>query len=406
MTTFLCRCTFLWCQFSVLAAIALCTSVVHADGVREPTDDIDYLSLASRLMSDGHLERAREALRSVDVEHPNLDRHRYHLLQGLVALRKQAYADAAQALEMAINIPPATSESDGDNLRKVDPQLHYSLAQAHFGLKQYNAALSDLDAGGHALNRIEGAHQLRAESHYALRHFSAAMDALMRAKEAFPEVAQFQRMHVFYLMELGLYQDATELGRTYLRRRDVTALDYVAIGEALRRSSRYGLAAEILETAHLRFPQDTKIMLALAHVHVDIQQPLSAAMILEGAARVEPEYTVEAAEMYRLAKRTDRALLLNARVEDQRKKFKQRLSILLDQQRFELVATMAATLQRLDLMNDDQIRYAVAYGYFKIGDHRSSEKALRGISDTSLLESTNGLRRAMRACAPTNWECL
>ena len=393
---------------TTLGVVSLSVHVHAKDSDETAVDEIDYLALATRLFSDGHLERSQEALEHVNVRASGLDLHRYHLVAGLIALRQQKFAGAAEHFTNAIETPPLPEKAADGKLAaaaSTDPQLYYYLAQAHFGAKQYAKALGALDRGGKWLADKEGAYQLRAQAAYALKNYDLALHTLSQAQGRFPKQPQFERMQVFYLMGLGLYQQATEVGRRYLTRESTDVEDHVAIGEALRRGRSFPEAIQVLQAAHLRFPDNDKVLLSLAHVYVDLDQKFSAASILEDAARLDPKYTVEAAEMYRQAKRTERALYLNARVEDQQAKFRQRLSILLDQGRFEMVAAMAPTMERLGLTKDDQIRYAMAYGYFKTGDYQGAERYLRGIADASLFESASGLRRAMRACDPTDWQC-
>lgn len=381
--------------------------IAHAE--EQQVEEIDYLALAARLLSDGHVDRAKGALSQVNMQAPGLDLHRYHLVSGLVALREKAYPAAAQAFRKAIATPPMVDpeadEATKKAAAKVDPQLYYYLAQAEFGAEQYKKVLEALDKVGDALADNENLPLLRAQAHYALGQKDAAFNTLSKAQKRFPKVPQFERLEVFWLIDLGLYQAAAEAGRHYVTRETTTVDDHIAIGEALRRGHGYKLAAEVLEAAHLMYPENDKVLLALAHVYVDLDQKFAAAMVLEDAARLNPKYTVEAAELYRQAKMNARALFINARVEDQKAKFRQRMSILLDDQQFERVAAMAPTIERLGLLEDDQIRYAMAYGFFKTGDFNGAERYLRGIKDASLFESAGGLRRAMRSCEPTDWSC-
>ena len=382
------------------------TQPVAAD---EAEDEINYLDLAARLLADGHLDRAQSALGNVDENAEGLDRHRFHLLSGLIALRQQTHATAVPHFEKAIRIRPLSAGQQDEDAKKryePDPRLYLYLAQAHFGLKAYERVLMTLEKAGNGLVDEESAYLMRAQSQYELKRYGAAIHTLKQAVKRFPETAQFERMQVFYLIELGLFQEATAIGERYLQRTDTTAGDYLAVGEALRRGKQSQRAALVLEAAHLRFPTDDEIMLALAHAYLDMERHLAAAMILESAARLEPEYAVQSAEMYRQAKRIGRAMALNGQVVDQKAKFKQRLALLLDRQDFELVAAMAPTIERLGLSNDDQIRYAMAFGFYKVGDRQQAEAYLRGIADAKLFESANGLRKAMQSCSPDNWECM
>lgn len=394
----------------VLLAMALLATGVGATSLaiaEDQADEINYLDLAARLLADDHLDRAQAALRNVDAKAEDLDRHRYALLSGLIALRQQRNEEAIPFFQQAISLRPKDeAEAERDKPYRPDPRLYLYLAQAQFALKRYEQVLSTLAKAGNGLADEESAYLMQAQSQYELKRIAPALATLKTASKRFPKTAQFERMQVFYLIELGLFQEATSVGERYLKRADTTAADYLAVGEALRRGKQFERACVVLEAAHLRFPTDDKIMLALAHAHLDMEHQLSAAMILEDAARLDASYAVQSAEMYRQAKRIGRALSLNSQVEDQKAKFKQRLALLLDQQDFELVAAMAPTIERLGLAQDDQIRYAMAFGFYKIGDRRQAEAYLRGIADAKLFESANGLRKAMQSCAPDAWECL
>ena len=146
------------------------------------------------------------------------------------------------------------------------------------------------------------------------------------------------------------------------------------------------------------------LSLALGAVLLDKGDTLSAAMLYERVARTEPERLVEAAELYRRAGRLDRALFINARVSDQQAKMRQRLQILLQMERYTSVAAMEVRLSRLGLLDDEQIRYALAYGYFELRDFEAAERHIRRL-DGDLYKNGIELRRAMAACNEAGWQC-
>jgi len=246
---------------------------------------------------------------------------------------------------------------------------------------------------------------MRAQASWKLGRKEAAIEALHRGAALFPKTSDFLRTEVFYLVDLKLFQRATEVGQRYLDRIDAGAEDYVAVAEALRQGGQAEQAGLMLEQAHLRYPEDTKVLLALAHTYIDRDRPLSAALVLEEASRLDTRFTGEAAELYRRAGRHARALSLNAGVHDQAAKFRQRLSILIDMEDFERVGSMAPTLDRLSLLDDDQVRYALAYALYKVGDFNGAEQHLKRLREVSLLESANQLRKAMAACRANGWQC-
>jgi len=206
------------------------------------------------------------------------------------------------------------------------------------------------------------------------------------------------------MVDQGLYQEVVELGRRYLEGAK-SPEDFLALGDALRKSGQLRQAAELAEQGRLHFPDNRELTMLLAHIQVDQQRPLAAAMLIEEVAREHPEFTVEAAELYRRASRHTRALMLNARVLDQKAKLKQRLSILIEMGSYESVAAMAPSLSRLSLLEDESVRYALAYGYFKTGDFAAAEQHLRRLSSSQMFERANQLRRAMESCKERGWEC-
>ena len=67
-------------------------------------------------------------------------------------------------------------------------------------------------------------------------------------------------------------------------------------------------------------------------------------------------------------------LRANARILDQKVKLKQRVAILIDLERFEAVSALEPRLSRMELLDDNQeLRYALAYALFQVGEHRRAE---------------------------------
>lgn len=379
---------------------------------KEAVDEIDYLALAARLLRDGHADRAEGALSQAKLDAPGFDKRRFYTLQGLAALSQRKFKSAAKAFEAAIKAPPPAGEvaaagKDGKKAapEKPDPALFMYLAQSYFGQKDYRNTLKTLKRAGSALDDEPTVYLMEAQANWELKRPQGAIAALVAGGKRFPEKSEFLRTQVFYTVELGLFQEGTELGQRYLARADATAEDYIAVAEALRRGEQPEKAGLLLEGAHLRFEGNERVLLALAHTYIDREQPLSAAIILEDAARMDPKFAVEAAELYKRAGRLARALSLNAQVGDQAAKFRQRLAILIEMENFELVGGMAPTLDRLGLLKEDAVRYALAYALYKVGDFGGAEGHLKRLTESKLIESANQLRKAMAACKAEGWQC-
>ena len=374
-------------------ALALAGVAHGADAPGDEMSDAERLELAARLASDGEYERAARALGRVDAAAEDLDLARYHTVAGLIAINQNRNEDAVRNLGDAIAAG------------QVDPTVQLYLAQALFALERWREALAALDAAGPAADALGGAWQMRAQAWWSLGERQQAFDTLTRAADKFPANNSFTRRQVFYLIEAGLYQEAAQLGRQYLRRGDVKAEDYAAIGGALRRIQRYDESLAILESARLRFPDNDAIAKALAQTWLESGQPLAAARLLEQAALRDPNLLVETAELYRRAGYGTLALSLNARVPDQAKKLKQRIGILVQLKRYGEVTGMESALFRSGLLQDEDVRYALAYAYFRAGDFTAADRHLATLRRPELFRKATELRKVMEECADAPWSC-
>lgn len=360
---------------------------------RAAEDDVDYVALAAQLVRDGNHARAGDMLEKVDPAADGVDLLTFHTVRGMVALELQKNADAAEAFAAAI----AAGQSD--------PLVHLYRAQALFALERYTDAVAALDAAGDGVKAISGAWLMRAHAHWMLGQRQAAFDTLTQASQQFPANPAFLRRQVFYLIDAGLFQQAAALGRDYLERADATAVDFVAIGGALRQSGSHDEALRILEAARLSYPDDGAVAKALAQTWLARGDMLAAAELLALQAEREPAVLPEAAELFRRAGHGVRALALNARVTDPAKKLKQRVGLLLQLRRYDQVAGMEDALRRADLMGDEDLRYALAYSQYKGGDFDAAEVHLSALTRPELFRKATELRRLMQDCAQTRWTC-
>ncbi len=356
-------------------------------------DELDYVALAAQLVRDGNYDRAAEALKQVDPGAEGVDLITYHTARGMVALELQQQDLAAEAFGDAIAAG------------QTDPLIHLYRAQALFGLERYADAVKALDEAGDGIKAISGAWLMRAHAQWMLGQRQTALDTLTRAGEQFPGNTAFLRRQVFYLIDAGLHQEAAALGRKFLARGEAKAEDYAAIGTALRRSKSYDEALGFLESAHLKYPDDGNIVKALAQTWLERGDTLAAAEILVRQAEREPALMPEAAELFRRAGHSVRALALNARVADQSKKLKQRVGILVQLRRYEQVSGMEDALYRVGLFGDEDVRYALAYARFKGGDFEAAEKHLVALTRPELFRKATELRRVMQDCGAERWSC-
>lgn len=361
---------------------------------QDEAEDINFLDLAALMLRDGNLDRAIVALDQVDLQAEETDLLRYYTLRGMAHLRRNEYELAADALESAT--ATGTAES----------VVYVYLAQAYFSLERYRDVLNALDRAGPELARVASIYHMRAQCHWLLEEPAMALAVLDQASTVFPEDPGFQRRKVFFLMDLGLYQEAAEQGGEYLSRSEGKLEDYVGLGNAMRASGQLDEAAKLLEYAKLKYPTDTSVKKVLANTYMDRESLNAAADLVLEASLFDRALTSEAAELYRRAGRPQRALMLNGEVRDQSVKLKQRLALYLETQQFARAAAMDRDLRRLGLLDDEDIRYALAYAYFKNGDFEATESHLQQLTRPDLFRKAAELRSAIQDCAEDTWQCL
>ncbi|MDH5257915.1 MAG: tetratricopeptide repeat protein [Gammaproteobacteria bacterium] len=365
---------------------------------KEKVEEVEYLALSALLVKGGDFNKADDALSKVVISKlsntpKKPDLARFYTIKGIIKLRLQDYAAARDSyLKAQLN-------------GQQDKKIFVYLAQAYYGLNDFDNALQSLMEAGDSWADNPKVWLLKALSHWAKKDFNNTMQTLLDAEQQFPDDKQFVQRRVFLLIELGLYQEAVQVGLLSLDSGDVEVVDYQTIGKAMIEAGQYTLALPVLEKAVLNYPDDVKLLRTLSRTYVLLNQFYSAATILEKAAAQDVSLKGEVAELYRKANKSEQALYFNQIVVDQHKKYKQRLAIYLDAGRFDDAIGMRDTLFRVGLLNDGNIRYALAYAYFSVGKYSQAESYLDGIQQADLFRKATQLRKAMLSCEKTPAQC-
>ena len=385
---------------------------------QEPEDEVNYLDVAALMLRDGNLERAQRALDNLDpvalqaavgtdsedmgdkqraaAEQAREQLGRYWVLRGTVSQRLGQLEPARDAFDRAIAAG------------REEPALFLSLAQINFSLQDYQAAIDAVARAGAAVERIASVYHLKAQANWLLGNQVEALAILDQAESIFTADRSFTRRKVFYLIELQLYQQAAELGRSYLADSADSADsadNYIAIGNAMRQSGAVDEALGFLEAAHLQYPDNVDVSKVLAHSYIDAGKLHAAADITYQAAQLDNSLMAEATELYRRAGQVYRALTLNSQISDQKAKLKQRLALYIQLLRYEQAAGMETDLERLGLLSNEDIRYALAYALFKVGEFDAAEAHLSLLSRSDLFRKAIEVRRAIQDCADDPWKC-
>ncbi|MCU0663294.1 MAG: tetratricopeptide repeat protein [Myxococcota bacterium] len=356
---------------------------------------LDVLALASLLLRDGHPDRAAATLAEVDLDAvaEGFEVKRYYMLYGIVALKLGDHRLAREKIERAITAG------------ETDPMIHVFHAQALFGQGEHARAIAAIERAGDTAYRYAGTFMLKAQSHWKLGQRPEAFAALTTGLRVYPGDLELTRNRVLLLVDMGLYQQAVAEGTLVVARKDATESDLAAIAEALIKGGQHQKAILLLEEARLRRFNSEMIVIQLARAYLEAGHTLTAARLFREASRENPKFTLDAAELFRRGGRPNQALHLNAEVLDQKDKVRQRLGLLIEVERFEEALGLVPRLERLGLMSEDAVSYAVAFAYFKTGSFERAERTLKPIRDPALFEKASALRRAMDTCAAAGWQC-
>lgn len=344
--------------------------------------DIDHVGIAALMVRDGNYDRAEKALSNVDPEDEGIDKARYFTIKGLIELRKSQFDKAITSFNRAID--------HGQN----DPVIHVYLAQAYFGAAYYVKAIESIDKVQN-LNQFPELISMKAQAHWQVGETGEAFGVVERAIGIYPSRKEFLRQKILFLIELNLNREAAEQSLVYLQKAGEDPDAYITIGEALRRGGEHEQAIQTLEMGNIRFPDEQKMQLALAHTYAQSGHPLIAAKLVEETAAYEPKYYYEAAELYRRAGQLSRALYNNSLLTNQETKTEQRFNLLLALERYEEALALEARMKRLGLLEKDSIRYAMAYVHFKAQHFDQANAYINAISSAEYFREATQLRKAI-----------
>ncbi|MEE2757416.1 MAG: hypothetical protein VYA30_12245 [Myxococcota bacterium] len=367
----------------LLICSLLCCLPAHANDQAE----IDHLALATVMLQDGYLKRAAAALEQVDKTDETLDQVRYYTVSAVLNMRLKRFELALKNFDKIIE------------LGKASDDIHLSRARCAYALNQCETVEAALDAAGDKAWTDPDFLIIRSECAWTLKDYDRALHVLSRAQTLFPEQRDFGRKNIQRLIELGLYQSAADVGLNFVKAADSTADDVLFLAEALLKAKESKSAIRVLEKAMLTYPDDNRIKAQAAHAWLSAGYPVTAARQFLNASEKEEKYARDAAEIYRELGSGHKALAANGRILEQTTKLKQRLAILLDLERFEAVTALAPRLSRLDILGqDEELRYALAYAYFRTRDFKKTERHLKRLTNPSLFNRAAKLRKAMADC--------
>jgi tetratricopeptide (TPR) repeat protein len=410
------------------------TVPVYGQNDGEETE-IDHLALASLMIYDGRLDKAEEELAQVDTMSETFDGATYYTIRGVLASKQEEYKKAIEHYRMAIDATeaktfeppkleqskkylfslgksekknePASPEFDAEKVKKEKlEKLHIHLSQAYYRVKDYANTVKHLDLAGDRGRDRAALFILRADCYWKIQRFDDAIHALNRGLTLFPKDAALLKQKYYYFADLGLFQSAIACAKEYMAEIDADANEYIIFGQLLLEVGQDDEAIKILEKAKGKFPKNAKIAMLLGHIYMEKDMNFTAAHLFKGAAYHDKKYLKDAVEMHRRVKDFTHAVFLNAQMGDKVESLKQKVAIYLDRGEFEKVIGLTDGLERYNLLEDDNLRYALAYAYYMAKDYPNAELHLKQIYDNELFAKGSVILRNIEMCKENGTECF
>lgn len=398
----------------------------------------NHIEIATIMFYDGKYDKALKELRLAKKEQKEIDWSKYYSMQGMIYLKKEKYPTAIKMLKRAIletqkkvYTPPKIEEEKAKylfsffstpkkKLKKKAPTfnpeklrkdtitgLYIYLSQAYYRNKQYLNTVYALNKAGKKGRDKASLFTLRAECYWKAGKKGKAISTLTKGSRLFPKDTTLIKQKYYHFAELGLYQSAIATAKAYMRKlskKDVT--EYTSLAQMLSSAGQEMEAIKILEEAKLLFPRSAKVTMLLGYLYNKKEMPNTTADLFEYSSYFDKKYTKEAAEMYRRNGELSHALYLNTKMSDKVEKIKQKVAIYVDRGEFEKVVGLKNAMGRYGILEDDNMRYALAYAYYIIKDYKEAEIHLKKINDNELFSKATIIRKNIEKCKNNSLECI
>ncbi len=356
-------------------------------------DEIDHLALAALLLKDGFTSRAKEELKQVDLNKEKLDLARFYTIDGLVYTKLSNYEKANLSFKKALSYEGA------------DRALYLYIAQNAYKLQKYQESLDAITKVRDLADKKPSVIALEAECNWRLKRENEALVTLSKGLRLFPSEWIFYKQRFNYLVTLRLYQAALNDAQVYLKNAEANEKTVLAFISVLKESGDTDKAIELAEMANLQYIKSAKVTVLLAHLYMDKEMLVAAAELFDEASIEDRKYTKEAAEMMRRAQQFIIALYKNSQMLDMKEKLKQRIAIYIEFAAYERIIVSEKALRRSGLIEDEMIRYALAYSYYMTYRFKKSENQLKQLTRPDLFAKATELRKNIHKCENDGWEC-
>ena len=418
---------------NVLKTLTLLVLLNAASYAATNNEEIDHIALATLMIYDAKYAKAKEELSLVDKKSAKYDAANYYTVVGVLNSKQTQTNKAIEAYKKAIEATKTkkfeapkilTKEKylfsigstqkkaqapkfDGEAKRqeKIE-QLYMYLTQEYYKLKDYKNTLLSLQNAGEKGKSRAGLFTLRAECNYKQEHYADAIASLNAGIKKFPDDTKLLKQKFYYFADLKLYQAAIEASKVYMNKVGVSSKEYIALAQMLIGANQIDTAIELLEESKLRFPKEPTIGILLGHMYLKKDMQHTTAHLFEESSYYDKKYLKDAVEMNRRAGENLHALYLNTHNIDKVEKLKQKIAIYLQAGEYRKIIGLKKALRRYKMLDDDNLRYALAYSYYMSDDFTSAEEQLKYISDSELFSKATVIRKNIEKCSNNSLECL
>lgn len=362
-------------------------------GATYAEDEVNPLELAALLIKNKNYARAANVLNDIEDPHEVIP-ERYWGLKGVLEIRQKRYDKALEAFQMA--------EKEG----LKGEALILGKAEALLGLKKYTEGIEVLEKGKEEAKKKALFYQLKASLLFGAQKSSEAWESLNQGLKTFPKYLPLMKQRWFYLLENKLIEVSFETGKEMVDQYELTALDIARMGQKYRQMGDVKKAIFFGELARLKDPKDEEITKDLARSYIKGDKILAAAQLFKSLSDFHPEYLVEASELWRKAGYPVFSERLAMEIREPVKKIKITLTLALYQEDFTKMVLIGERAVRTELKEDQDIRYALAYAHFMLGDYEKTKAHLKTIGRDDLFKKAVALREAMESCSSGENLCL
>ena len=366
----------------------VCILTLIFTGLAQGTE-IDYLALTEILLRDKNYNRAQLALKNARDNWDDIEEEHYYLLNGLYLLRTEN---------------PVSSITE---LLKVKDRIYLDkkqiyLSEAYLELGQKRKALEEIEKVKLRNKTPISVKHLKSKIFFENGKYQEALELLSRLFALKEDTTL--RLAIHYLGRLGLFEEALRVYREFRDPRKIKTQSLLVsrLFESFRQRQK---AIVVLEEAAIFLPMDVQILNSLAFFYHLENKVYVAGDIYTKVAYIDISLAYEVGEYLRQHGRAQQAHILNMNVTDQRKQILQKLSIYIDEKKYDMARALEVPLKQIGAFDDDEIKYAFAYVLLSQGEYRESIHWIKNIKKKSLMNKSLKLLKMADDCLQDGWEC-